>query len=286
MDAFRKFFEEHAAFFGVVVPILAVVGSFAGSWAAGWVQARGGRDQAAAAREAAKIAAEAQRVAALWSVRQVLIAEYIHETRQATEVIRQLYVRNDEDGELDRQMVESALALNQKRVGLELTATLPVVEAVKEVQEAVSDVSIRARDHGPGLAAYTHLLELRRTGGSTRLQEAFDALAAYRTVATDLFSEDEARFQAAVEARMRLGRVTPALSGARIDALVSHYSRSPDRATTDYNEAHDRLVEKRGELIRAARAMLRSEDDVAPAVPQQRRRLWWRNSAETRASSA
>ncbi|MDT9693020.1 hypothetical protein Q5762_32800 [Streptomyces sp. P9(2023)] len=274
MDAFRKFFEGNAVFFGVVVPILAIAGSFFGSWAAGWMQARGGRDQAAAAREAAKIAAEAQRVAALWTVRQVFTSEFIHQTRRALAVTRKLYEEDDESGALSRELNEVALTFMQQRIGLELTATAPVVEAVDELSAAISECSRVAHEQGPGAYAEIFLRGLC-IDGDTSAQAAYRELSAYRTIVAADGTTIEDQVSAGNDARTALRAVHPALSEARIKALMSHFFQAPDRASADYAEARLLVTEKTKALIRVSRAMLRSEDDVAPTEPEQRRR-WWR----------
>ncbi|MFC9490729.1 hypothetical protein ACFTZM_32275, partial [Streptomyces hydrogenans] len=133
MSEIRKFFEEHAAFFAVVVPIATIVASFAGSWAAGWMQARGGRDQAAAAREAAAATNEAQRVAALWTVRQVQVAEFVQRVRELVRVSELFYERNNADRSISVQIGEARQALVQKQAEIELIAPKVVVQAADSV---------------------------------------------------------------------------------------------------------------------------------------------------------
>ncbi|MFH9736533.1 hypothetical protein ACH4MA_02390 [Streptomyces roseolus] len=282
VDGLRKFFEEHAAFFGVVVPILAVVGSFAGSWAAGWVQARGGRDQAAAAREAAAATNEAQRVAALWTVRQVMTVDYIAYAREHVELSVRMYKESHEDGALKREADASRITLVQKRVALELVATAPVVAAVKEVQEAIRGLAEHALTYGPG--AYADGL-LRTMGPRPAVMDAREALHELRERELDAARTDESRSEARVNALRKLREMESDISREQNLALIRYYMRPAGATLDEFKEVRALFQSKMEELIAEARIMLKSEEDVAPIVPEQRRR-WRRNSVTTSTGSA
>ncbi|GGY61938.1 hypothetical protein [Streptomyces omiyaensis] len=274
--------EEHAAFFGVVVPILAILGSFAGSWAAGWVQARGGRDQAAAAREVATATNEAQRVAALWNVRQVMTVDYIAYAREHVELSVRMYRENDEDGALKREADASRITLVQKKVGLELVATAPVVAAVKEVQEAVRGLAEHALTYGQ--EAYADKL-LRTMGPRPAVLNARAALHELRECELDAARTEGARSEARVNALRKLTELESEISREQRFALIRYYMRADGVTLDQFKEARALFQSKMEELIEETRIMLRSEGDVASVVPPQRR--WWRrNSAATPTGSA
>ncbi|MFF5767036.1 hypothetical protein ACFY8F_31460 [Streptomyces tanashiensis] len=107
MGGLWNYFEEHDAIFAALVALLAIGGSYVAGVRGAKIQANGGRDQAAAAREAAQIAAEAQRVAALWTVRQVQVAECINQTREVLEATHQLYLQEPEGSDLEQRIREA-----------------------------------------------------------------------------------------------------------------------------------------------------------------------------------
>ncbi|MFH8628223.1 hypothetical protein ACH4A8_41165 [Streptomyces vietnamensis] len=88
-----KYFEGKPEFLTAVAAIIAIVGALIGAK----IQANSGRAQAAAAREAAQIAAEAQRVAALWTVRQVQVAELIRSANTLYRKSSRLWKVEDEE---------------------------------------------------------------------------------------------------------------------------------------------------------------------------------------------
>ncbi|WP_369149067.1 hypothetical protein [Streptomyces sp. R44] len=224
MGGLWKYFEENNEIFAALVAFLAIGGGLLGSVIGAKIQANGGRDQAAAAREAAQIAAEAQRVAALWTVRQVLAADYIHQTRVVVEATKKLFKEDDEDGHLRSQLDEDWLTLMQKRAGLELTATLPVVDVLKEVNETMAAFVKVGLEHGQEVYAQTYLTRLRGDRVSQGATSAIVALLGYQG------SSSAGRVDAMRAAATRLQAVTPTLSDARINALLSYYARPEDCA--------------------------------------------------------
>ncbi|MFB7609900.1 hypothetical protein [Streptomyces gardneri] len=271
MDEFRKFFEGHAVFFGVVVPILAIVGSFAGSWAAGWMQARGGRDQAAAAREAAKIAAEAQRVAALWSIRQVQIAEFIRNARELVRVSEELRERPI-DADLRRESGTALRAIALCAAEVEVTAPQDVVEAAYALSGTLRDLLDEAQDIGLTSCATDALFELC---GSSDTATAGAAIEAHRALNDSTLTP---------EAQSSIVSMVSGLTEEQVRRLVVEVN-SPVDLNQRWVEAANAVTEKLRTFVAGTREMLKSEDDVAPAVPQQRRR-WRRNSTQSVTSSA
>ncbi|MFE7547802.1 hypothetical protein [Streptomyces gardneri] len=291
MDAFRKFFEEHAAFFGVVVPILAVVGAFAGSWAAGWMQARGGRDQAAAAREAAQIAAEAQRLAALWTVRHVHTAELIQRVDEVQRLAPLFFTQDSASG-LEAQFREARQAMAQKQAEVELIAPVPVVNAARSVEDALDELTGHAKLTGPGQYVSNMLLTLilspaEATSASVASAAASaDAAVAARAAVRRLRSIDadadgvawETARLAARDALCSVDGVTEELAS---NALLT-IGMDDLGAARGLARRTNQFAEKKTLLLKAAREMLKSEDDVAPTVPPQRR--WWQRAGATPSS--
>ncbi|MFC8177210.1 hypothetical protein, partial [Streptomyces sp. NPDC057325] len=133
MTAFRQYFEDNPEIFAALMAAIAIVGGLIGSIIGAKIQANGGRDQAAAAREAAKIAAEAQHVAALWSVRQAQVAEFIHSLREVRRVSMLYYDHHATTADLGTQLREAQQALGRRRAEIELIVPETVVLAAKEV---------------------------------------------------------------------------------------------------------------------------------------------------------
>ncbi|MGW2304999.1 hypothetical protein [Streptomyces sp. NPDC001809] len=282
MSTFREFFEGHAAFFAVVVPIVGLVGSFAGSWAAGWMQARGGRDQAAAAREAAAATNEAQRVAALWTVRQVQVAEFVQQARKFLRTSVLLY-RGPLDGDLRTEVQEMREGLRLKMAELELIAPAGVDQAVKGLNEALGALHDYAAISGPAHHSYLALHEAADSSDPIFSIPGQAAIAALDEMARDLESGDVALRRQVSESATRAVSDVIGISPVKV-SQVMWWARQPD--PFDARRNLEGAVEREmASLVAAARVMLRSNDDVAPAVPVQRR--WWRrNSATTPIGSA
>ncbi|MFE5511658.1 hypothetical protein ACFQ9J_13695 [Streptomyces sp. NPDC056529] len=264
MNAFRQYFEEHATFFGVAVPILAVVGSFAGSWAAGWMQARGGRDQAAAAREAATIAAEAQRVAALWTVRQTQVAEFVQGVREVVRLYDRFFLEPD-TSDLYFQVEAANQDVSLKKAEIELIASSIVVDAAQAVLVSVVEYSSMARTGGP--ASYAELILLRLI-----LSDEEEVARAAGTAQSAL--QEGSGFS--YRDRLALLEAVRGISPRQAQRLA-HAANHPGQLGEVREDAIRDLDEKLTAFVSAAREMLRSEDDVAPAAPEQRRR--WRRAA-------
>jgi len=272
VSEFRKFMEEHAAFFGVVVPILAIVGAFLGSWAAGWMQARGGRDQAAAAREAAAATNEAQRVAALWTVRRIQVAELIQRANEVMLASGHAHaVCQPEEGDRDR--VNDALrAMGMRESEIRLIAPAKVVDAAKKVARLSGTAWIAAAIQGPENRARKELRRLANEADLAVRDAAREAMGVIRNESSSVAEREQA-----------LSAVS-GLSEEHVRRLTVRPSVPPP-FSRPYSEIEHEYQERVDALVSAAREMLRSEDDVAPASPPQRR--WWRrNSAATPAGSA
>lgn len=271
VDAFRRYFEDNPEILAALVAGIAVAGGLVGSVIGGKIQANGGRDQAAAAREAAQIAAEAQRVAALWTVRQIQAAAFIRSVREARRLSEMFYKQNAVEDGLDVQLREARQDVAQKRAEIELVVPLAVLRAAGEVAETLDSMTAFAEIAGPG-TYFTDDLNIQALSpnrSQSRLAgQALNALDALRAVDSsgrpDRFTDAMAAVRAATNAT-----VQQAVS-------VTAYVLRP-RFPSEVAENRERLNEKLALLIDAARAMLRSEDDIAPAVPPQRRR--WRPAA-------
>ncbi|GGV84299.1 hypothetical protein [Streptomyces massasporeus] len=271
MDAFRRYFESNPEIFAALVAGIAVVGGLVGSVIGARIQANGGRDQAAAAREAARIAAEAQRVAALWTVRQIQVAAFIQSVREARRLSEMFYKQNAVEDGLDVQLREARQDVAQKRAEIELVVPLAVLRAAGEVAETLDSMTAFAEIAGPGTYFTDDLNNqaLSPNRHQSRLAgRALNALDALRAVDAsgrpDRFTDAMAAVRAATNAT-----VPQAVS-------VTAYVLRP-QFPSEVAENQEKLNEKLALLIDAARAMLRSEDDIAPAVPTQRRR--WRSAA-------
>ncbi|WP_031002169.1 hypothetical protein [Streptomyces sp. NRRL F-5727] len=260
MTAFRQYFEDNPDVFAALVAAVAILGGLLGSVIGARIQANGGRDQAAAAREAARIAAEAQRVAALWNVRQAQIAEFVRSARELTAVCEGMY-RSDDDAESRRARVDAASReMVLREAEIRLVAPAKVADAASEVTRATKKACLGAMRWGP-LAGGR--VALKRLCNSEDDAVRHEARAAMR-VLDDESSSRTARRQAlsAVEG----------LSGEHVRRL-SEPPTKPTQRIVEGMRAHQREVDsKMTKLFNAAREMLRSEDDVAPAAPEQRRR--------------
>ncbi|MFE5592232.1 hypothetical protein [Streptomyces sp. NPDC056549] len=118
------------------------------------------------------------------------------------------------------------------------------------------------------------LLKPMLQDGASGASEANLAVTAYRDRMIDPASTGESKEAALREAREKLRAITPSLTVAQVDLITEHAKRA--RAViSGFKEAREDVTRKTVELIRVSRVMLKSEDDVAPAVPPQRRR-WWR----------
>ncbi|MGW4939467.1 hypothetical protein ACWEQH_41930 [Streptomyces sp. NPDC004166] len=271
MDALRHYFEDNPEIFAALVAAIAVVGGLVGSVIGAKIQANGGRDQAVAAREAAQIAAEAQRVAALWTVRQIQVAAFIQSVREARRLSELFYLQNAVEDGLDVQLREAWLDVVQKRAEIELVVPLAVVRAAGEAAATLEVMTAVAQIAGPG----TYFMEdlnvqvlspnLIQSGLAGRALNTLDALrGASSNSCADEFAEAVEALRAATNATVEQA------------VAVSSYVIRP-RFPSEVAENRAKLNEKLTTLINAARVMLKSEDDVAPAVPPQRHR--WRRVA-------
>ncbi|MFD6349959.1 hypothetical protein ACFWF9_35350 [Streptomyces roseolus] len=266
MTAFRQYFEDNPEIFAALVAAIAILGGLLGSIIGAKIQANGGHAQAAAAQKAAEIAAEAQRVAALWGVRQVQVAEFIRCAREAVAISQRLYEAEPDDEELRRQVHAAYQAMGSKAAELILIATEKVVDVVEATLLAAEELEQEAMDSGSTAHAesvFTHLYLSRDmvTARAARVaQHALDATTGET-----------------YESRMQALRAVPGLSENLAHELAANSGRGNRLQWIERGgRKSGALEEKLAELVRETRAMLRSEDYVAPApVPRQRRR-WWR----------
>ncbi|GGT54670.1 hypothetical protein GCM10010271_68170 [Streptomyces kurssanovii] len=274
MDVLRSYFEENPDLFAAVVAALAIVGGLLGSVIGAKIQANGGRDQAAAAREAAKIAAEAQRVAALWTVRQVQIAEFIQGVREVRRISDLFYKQNAVVDGLDVQLSEAQQVVSRKLAEIELIVPFAVVLAAQKVTESL-DCHVRLV-HVAGPAEYFLQYVQRQVFSEDAAQSALanqaeDALGAMRAAVDPVDPRPGARrFQVAV------GALRDA-TGATVEQAVSVVAFVANgEFPSMVAENSEELALRMSVLIEAARATLKSgDDDVSPVVGEPRRR-WWR----------
>ncbi|MFD9246136.1 hypothetical protein ACFV0D_30275 [Streptomyces sp. NPDC059556] len=279
-----KYFEDNPEIFAALVAAIAILGGLLGSVIGAKIQANGGRDQAAAAREAARIAAEAQRVAALWAVRQLQTAEYIQGVRDVRHAIRRFYREDPAGGALLAQLNEALGAMNQKQAEIILIAPKAVVGAANRLREATfeaGDYAIKA-----GAMHYVQsLVNAEMNSGDPEsaaiAQQAIDAVNELHAAKRQ---GDRAEAQYAHQhARDALRAVHGVTSGLATKALLAFAENGWVTMMDVTGMALDRTM---NDFVLAARAMLKSEDDVAPTVPPQRRRWWRRAAPVTPASDA
>ncbi|MFE6222973.1 hypothetical protein [Streptomyces sp. NPDC057854] len=278
MDVWN-YFEGRPEIFAAVVALLVGVGAVLGAK----IQANGGRAQAAAAREAAEIAAEAQREAALWTVRQVQIAEFIQGVREVRVIHDDFYKQNSFEGTLTSRLSEAEQAVLKREAAIRLVASEDVVEAVTEVCDAVLYAGEYAAVAGPVCYVQGRLHMLMRSddpGDRDAAAQALEAVEEYHFAKDrpDLIERDRAERRAYEAVRESTG-----LSGNLVVEVLPALG-SGFRAMVEGRERTDREVdEKVDDLVVATRSMLKSASPVR--VPPPRRR-WRCNSAPTPASSA
>ncbi|MFC8177212.1 hypothetical protein [Streptomyces sp. NPDC057325] len=261
MDWWRSFVENTEAS-SVLVAAAAVLGGLLGSVFGAKIQADGGRAQAEAAREAATIAAEAQRVAALWTVRQVQVAELMRSAHGLYEACNNFWIVDDE--EVWVQIGEKSRELALLWAEVNLIATDDVVEASGRLSSATMRFEGVTIECAPVLHARKALDLLLTPEGTSERVEALRILT---------------RHEADSEYRVRaLQDAVPRLSQMHAERLVS-YSHKTDAEIHELRQIHiNSFRATQRDLLQAAREMLRSQDDAAPTVPPQRR---WRRRATT-----
>lgn len=256
VDGLWKYFEEHDPIFTALIAFIVGVIAYLGARA----QAKGGRAQAEAAREAATIAAEAQRVAALWTVRQSQLAEFVRSARRLKYLSERLWIEDDEA--LAETVSRASEEMSLLWAEVQLTGTEAVVEASGELAMASLSVEATAQEYAPVL----HVREaLRRmTSNNVSLGEEVQRILAL----TDSSNEEDL-----------IGRLREAVPSFSLDQAyhvvvngrVALSEMVEERQSA--NRVHNVAVSA---LMREARVMLRSDDDVVPAASRRRR---WRRRA-------
>ncbi|WP_432112818.1 hypothetical protein [Streptomyces sp. S1] len=257
MNEFRQYFEDNPEIFTALVAAIAIVGGLVGSIIGAKIQANGGRDQAAAAREAAKIAAEAQRVSALWTARQIQLAELLRSANTLIEMCDRMWLDGGE--ELAGEVTAAGAAVSSRWNEARLIVTENVAQAAGELASVAMAVEGDAQLFAPIMHARNALDRL--LSEQVGLAEEVGSILAMN-------DEGDNRLRA-------LRNVVPSLTEEQLRTVIAYHG-VPDGSLRegtrivrqDFNEA---LIV----LVREAREMLRAQDDVAPAVPEQRRR-WWR----------
>lgn len=269
-----KYFEDNPEIFAALVAAIAILGGLLGSVIGAKIQANGGKAQAVAAQKAAEIAAEAQRVAALWSVRQVQVAEFIQRVREVQRISELFYVRDVVADGLGAQLRTGYSAMIHTLAELQLIAHSSVVEAADAVSEALDEVVDLATAAGPGQYVRGLLVD--------RVFSVDDAESVLAHRALDLLDEllaaragdDSAAIN---RAQARSYSALSDVSGITPEqALCTRFLVGESELVRQKGEVTERVAEKMTTLVETAREMLRSEDDVAPTVTAPQRRRWQR----------
>ncbi|MFE1378175.1 hypothetical protein ACFW6S_04345 [Streptomyces sp. NPDC058740] len=250
-----KYFEENPEIFA------ALVGAIIGSLGGGWIQARGGRDQAAA-REAAKIQAEAQRVAALWTVRQVQIAEFIRAVNGQVQRCDRLWFELDSDSDaLSDEIAREADELDLRWAEVRVLLTENAVTAAGHLVLAVNDLVAH-------IQRYSWVRHARILVGSATAGDQALAAAVARILTSEADYASRAR-----DLRAAVSNLTE----SQAEHLAVFNERSDHDLEIQRGEARAKVFRCLNDLVDEAREMLGSQNDVAPTVPQQRR--WWGRAA-------
>ncbi|MFB6632178.1 hypothetical protein ACFCWY_19995 [Streptomyces sp. NPDC056362] len=275
MNGLRQYFEDNPEIFAALVAAIAIVGGLLGSVFGAKIQARSGQDQASAAREAAQIAAEAQRLAALWTVRQVQVAEFVHSARAVRRMIDSYYTRNPFDGTSRTQLQEAEQAMFQKEAEIELIVPRAVARAAEALVDTLDALAGIAIFTAPGKYVARTLSEkaVGEDGDASVLaRRALGALSEWVAIrdSTDPVERNRVSRNAVQAVQSALGMNREEAHGALVSIEMTELSERRERLGGE-------LEAQMEPLVAAAREMLRSEDDIAPAVPQQRR--WWQRAA-------
>jgi type II secretory pathway pseudopilin PulG len=252
VEALWKYFENNHEIFAALVAALAIIGGLIGSVLGAKIQANGGRARASAAREAAQITSEAQRVAALWTVRQVQTAEFLHNVREALHTSHLLVVNEDTEA-LRAQVREAGQAMHRKFAELQLIAPLPVVAAAQLVVISADSYQDLNRARGPAQRALFILIRLTGDENSAvsapaiRARDGLEALRRGDTSASD--------------ARLMLADVH-GLTETQAEMLIGD-AEEPEFGLA-WSRAEREARQRAGRLVEVARTMLRSDDDVPP----------------------
>ncbi|MFB7107263.1 hypothetical protein [Streptomyces hydrogenans] len=233
------------------------------------IQANAGRAQAAAARQAAEIAAKAQREAALWTVRQVQVAELLRSINRLHQKCNELW--KSENEELAAQVGEISEETSLLWHEVRLVVTKDVAGAAGKLLNAVANFEATTRQYAPVLHARQALDRF-----------TFDGDQRGSAIARILEHGEESDRTQSVRA---FSDLVPQLTDSQIHYLLANHGDSDDHirhlrasAKREYRRA---LIG----LVHEARTMLGSEEEASPVVMRQRR--WWRrNSAATSTSSA
>ncbi|MFJ8133338.1 hypothetical protein [Streptomyces hydrogenans] len=266
------YFEDNPEIFAAIVAAIAILGGLLGSIIGAKIQANGGRDQAAAAREAARIAAEAQRVAALWNVRQLQVAEYIQGVREVRRLANLFYEQDANATGLEAQLCDARHALSLKLAEVDLTLPFGVVQAAYKVYECLEREVGIARDAGPAeyfLGIVSSQVFSEDPAESELARQAEEAVNELRA-APDT-GDPRPRFPL-VRVVVQTVRAATGATAEQAMAVVRYVSTGQYPAMRSENIQEN--AASMATLIMATRSVLRSEDDVIPPVPEQRRRRW------------
>ncbi|MFJ5142762.1 hypothetical protein [Streptomyces sp. NPDC088707] len=254
-----QYFEKNPEIFAALVALLVGVSALGGAK----LQANAGRAQAAAAREAATITAEAQRVAALWTVRQVQIAQLVRVSSELRQACNRLWLAHDE-GQANQVGAKSAeLAMLWAEARLIATENVVAAAGVLAMESlAFEETTMK----------YAQVLQAKKKlaryvpEGTAQATEVAQVMAAMR-------GEDPEVYAQALHDALR-GVLAP----AEIYHLVAYGHVAVEEIEVLRSRVVQRCLVAENELVDETRAMLRSRDDVAPAGPV-RRRLLRRNSS-------
>jgi hypothetical protein len=250
VDAYRRYFEDNPELFAGLVAALALVFGLIGNVLGAKIQANGGRDQAAAAREAAKITAEAQRVAALWTVRQVQVAEFIRCANGIYQKCCRLWSFPPEE-DIDAAMSQLGLQseeLSLRWAEIRLILTEEAVAAAGQLVLATSDFEVAVHRYG-------HLRQARAM--VTRVTWDDESLTAEVHRIIEFDQGDETR-------RRALRDAVPGLTDEHARYLLLDRETSNERIDSVESRLREAFLEALNKLVHEVRAMLRSENDQAP----------------------
>ncbi|MGW2305000.1 hypothetical protein [Streptomyces sp. NPDC001809] len=254
-----EYYEQHDA---ILTPLIVGAIGYFGAKA----QANGGRAQARAAREAATIAAEAQREAALWTVRQVQVAELLRSVNRLYGKCSQLWIAEseelaDEIGELSEEM---SLQWHEVR----LVVTRKVADEAGKLVSATTNFEVMTQQ-------YARVLHARRA----LAQHTLDGDERGPEIIRILESSEEGDRDPSVAAFRSL---VPELSDEQIRYLLVNHGESDDYIRHLRANAKREYRRSLIATVHESRTMLRAEEK-AP-VRLMRRRFWrWRPVTPTSA---
>ncbi|MYT68352.1 MULTISPECIES: hypothetical protein [unclassified Streptomyces] len=247
--------KDNPEVFAAAVAFIGIGGGILGNFIGARIQLRGGRAQADAARDAARITAEAQRLAALRDDRRREIAQFIQKTRETVSHAEALYQRDHEGGQQAAVRI-TYLELSQKQAELELIAPVGLVELARRVVEIVESCMDLADDRSLAERGRRRLEDVpamspHHACAQRALRALHEARAANLARDENEYAASRSRARAALEE-------LPHLTDVERFLLLDDTYRFPLRERR--RDQEDSLDVALGELVTAARRLLKSED--------------------------